>query len=180
MRKRHREVKAFNINRILDDVKGVKHIPHIRAGGKRLCISRILCPDGTYSNDKDTIADVFATFYEELYRARSGDSNTCSFEESSETDPNKTWLSEIEPFTLAELEAALKLLKRGKAGDDNGLSAELLRDGTKTLRGMILAVFNDIICLQEYPPADWKSARLTVIFKKGDSALPDNYRPISI
>ena len=45
---------------------------------------------------------------------------------------------------------------------------------------MILAVFNDIICLQEYPPADWKSARLSVIFKKGDSALPDNYRPISI
>ena len=97
MRKRLREVKAFNIKRILDDFKGVKHISHIRAGGKKMCISVILCPEGTYSNDTDTIADVFATFYEELYRARSEDSNSFPFEESSETDPNKTWLSEIEP-----------------------------------------------------------------------------------
>ena len=57
---------------------------------------------------------------------------------------------------------------------------ELLLDGTKTLRGMILDVLNDIIALQAYPPAAWKSARLSVIFKKGDPTLPDNYRPISI
>ena len=71
-------------------------------------------------------------------------------------------------------------MKRGKASDDNGIFAELLRDGTETLRGMILDVFNDILCLKEYPPDDWKVARLSVIFKKGDPALPENYRPISI
>ena len=77
-------------------------------------------------------------------------------------------------------QAAIKLMKRDKAGDDNGIFAELLRDGTRTLRGMIVEVFNDILRLQEYPPADWKSARLTVIFKKGDPKMVENERPIAI
>ena len=30
------------------------------------------------------------------------------------------------------------------------------------------------------PPSDWTVARLAIIFKKGDPALPKNYRPISL
>ena len=95
-----------------------------------------------------------------------------------ELDGKKVQPSEIAPFSLKELNAALKSLKRRKASDDSGVFGELLLDGTKTLRGMILDVFNDIISLQAYPPAAWKSARLRVIFKKGDPILLDNYRPI--
>ena len=44
----------------------------------------------------------------------------------------------------------------------------------------ILEVFNDILMLRSPPPQVWKQTKLTVIFKKGDPELPQNYRPIAI
>ena len=127
-RQHHRTQKAVKIKRILDDFKGVKHIPHVRAGNKRLGVSRLRCSDGTYVSDKHSIADAFACFYEELYATRS-DSDAHSAEQLPQVDMNKPWPSAIKPFTYRELVSALKCLKHGKASDDNGIFGELLRDG---------------------------------------------------
>jgi hypothetical protein len=48
------------------------------------------------------------------------------------------------------------------------------------LLDIILDVFNDVMRPGEEAPVSWRSSRLVVIFKKGDPALPSNYRPIAI
>ena len=71
-------------------------------------------------------------------------------------------------------------MKEGKAQDQVGIIAEMLKDGSDHLLELILDVFNDILMLRGMPPNAWKQTKLTVIFKKGDPELPKNYRPIAI
>ena len=54
----------------MDDFRGLKNLPRIKAGGKSWCIARLLDSDGRYATDKQGIANAFASFYAELYRNR--------------------------------------------------------------------------------------------------------------
>ena len=71
-------------------------------------------------------------------------------------------------------------MKRGKAGDKNGIIAEMLKDASDQLLEEIQDVFNDIIPPGALPPQAWKETRLIVLFKKGDPMQACNYRPIAI
>jgi len=170
-RQRSRLMKSQKIKRILDDFRGLKFIPRIRAGGKAFGISQMTTLSGAVVSDKHAIAEAFATFYEDLYMSHG---------KLEDFDDLVSDFSPLNPFTIEELSFAIKHLKRGKARDDSGVFGEFLRDGTDTLRRMVLDVFNDIISFKAPPPATWKCSRLTVIFKKGNPCLPENYRPISI
>jgi len=132
----------------------------------------MLTSSGETVCEKNAIAEAFAAFYEDLYRSR--------IEEEADLNDSANERNPLPPFTLEELTSALKYLKRGKARDDSGIFGEFIKDSTGILQQMVLDVFNDIILFKAPPPAAWKASRLTVIFKKGDASLPDNYRPISI
>jgi len=71
-------------------------------------------------------------------------------------------------------------MKRGKAADTLGISAAMLMVDCPALLDIILEVFNDVLRPAGEVPSTWRSSRLVVIFKKGDPALPSNYRPIAI
>ena len=89
-------------------------------------------------------------------------------------------LEPVDPFSMEELSKALTTMKNGKAKDDAGIIAEMLKQGSVTLLTIVLSVFNDILCFRCLPPAAWKRSRLTAIYKKDDAALPGNYRTIAI
>ena len=84
------------------------------------------------------------------------------------------------PVTVEELASALKRMKGGRTGAEDGLVAEMLQTGHSGLLEIIAEFFTDILAGKLEPPVDWKVARLSVIFKKGDAKEPSNYRPISI
>ena len=77
------------------------------------------------------------------------------------------------------LAKALKQMKARKA-HNAGICAEMVTVDCPVLHEIILEVFNDVIKAGQEPPLDWRSSRLVVLFKKGDPALPSNYRPIAI
>lgn len=82
--------------------------------------------------------------------------------------------------TLAHTMAAVKKLKRWRAADPAGVSAELLQ---ATCRSPAVAVkLHRIIIssLEEGMPAAVKESELLPFFKKGDATNPSNYRGIQI
>ena len=85
-----------------------------------------------------------------------------------------------DPFTMVELQQALSKMKAGKAKDTAGIVAEMLTQGGTCLHEAILDLFNDILLPQAELPESWKKTRLVVLHKKGDRAMPKNYRPIAI
>ena len=73
---------------------------------------------GTLHNDPDSISEVFAQFYEELY-------NDELDMKCDEYDKEPTSLAV--PLTIEEVEIALRALKKGRTGAEDGLVAEMLK-----------------------------------------------------
>ena len=120
-------------------------------------------------SDPDSICEVFAKFYEDLY---------------SEAEPAQATQDLTRPdvetlVTADEVIAALKKMKSLKTAADDGLVAEMLKTGHSGLILILAQLFTDILRVGAAAET-WKAASLKVIFKKGDVKLPKNYRPISI
>ena len=166
IRERSNFKKESKINVILNNFRGIREISNISKPQKRMGISSILSQNGHEATSKDSIAEVFATFYETLYF-------------STQTSQHTGCAETPTPFTKDDLQKAIGKLKKGKAQNAAGVVAKMIKKGGSDLRTEILDLFNDILDPQAVPPDSWKKTRLTVIFKKGDSKAVKNYRPIA-
>ena len=165
MRKKHRQ----QIDRIIQNFEGLRKIADIKNNGKKSLLSGVVDREGTHRDDRQQIADVFAEFYEDLYKSRVGED--CSDFSGWEPVPG---------FTADEVNSALAKMKRGKASDHTGLVIELLKDSGGSVRKAIASIFNDILVKDMTTPEEWKKSRVIVLFKKGDTQKPENYRPITL
>ena len=152
-------MKAGEIEKVLAEFKGLKRIPRIKDPHGRRGITVIKDSEGNQITNKKEIADVFADFYTKLYVSKTQEAEDTYYKDQC-PDPV------IDAFTLEELEAALKKMKRGKAKDDTGVIAEMFKDGSEGLLQAILELFNDIASLKQDPPDEWRKTKLVVIFKR--------------
>ena len=84
------------------------------------------------------------------------------------------------PITEFEISKAIRDLKLGKATGHDGILNEYLKNATDILMPLLIKLFN-IIFESGKLPTSWLDGRIRPIFKnKGDSANPENYRPITI
>jgi hypothetical protein len=86
------------------------------------------------------------------------------------------------PFTKVELRKAITGLKSGKAVQENDIPIEFFK-ALASSPGSCLDGFLDLCndCLIDHAvPKSWLHARVAMIFKKGDPALCENYRPICV
>ena len=70
-RQRLRLVKCVRITKILSDFRGLRDIAFIKDGGRRKLVATMVDSQGQTVSDRQEIADVFATFYECLYKSHS-------------------------------------------------------------------------------------------------------------
>ena len=86
-----------------------------------------------------------------------------------------------ETFTQEELHIALRALKRNRCSGDDNIPAEFWQVclDSQQLSDYMLRFCNDI-WMSAHVPKDWHRSRVACLFKKGDPACPDNYRPISL
>jgi hypothetical protein len=73
----------------------------------------------------------------------------------------------------------LKALKPNKAAGPEGISPRVLVELADVLAGPLTSLFQNSLD-KGAVPADWKSAIVCPVFKKGERYLPQNYRPISL
>ncbi|XP_053393699.1 uncharacterized protein LOC128555435 [Mercenaria mercenaria] len=78
-----------------------------------------------------------------------------------------------------EVEDVLRNLQIGKASGPDGISNRILREASRQLSGPLCSLFNYSLHSANVP-LSWKDANVCAVFKKGDSSLPNNYRPISL
>ena len=157
-----------DIQRILEEFKGVRNIPGIKTAKKKVLITKIKNDKGECITSRKGIADVFGEFYKRLY-------------EDSERDDFEYEISEdrrIPEITTEELQNAIGKLKKGKSPDSNGIRAEDIKACDDETREMVRQLFNEIIKRNKFTPDEWKKVRIKVIHKKGDVENVSNYRPI--
>lgn len=82
-------------------------------------------------------------------------------------------------INLNEIIDVLKILDPNKASGPDLISHRMLKFCPEKVAIPLKIIFNKSIQQCKYPTS-WKIANVISIFKKGDSSLPSNYRPISL
>ena len=130
--------------------------------------------NGLLKHDKASIVEVFAQFYEDLYRSRRNPASACP---GSKLDAVS---SGVPKFDAEELESGLRSLKSGKAKDSKGFVAEMLKVGSSKLRKVLLELMNACLDVGARTPQDWHENVLKILFKGGDASHAKKYRPICV
>ena len=108
---------------------------------------------------RQSIADIFASFYEDLCRQRhrqyppanpNNDSATATTDDNTATPNNNT--DQIRPFTMDELRSSIKQLRNGKCKDTSGIVAEMIKLGGARPDDHLLQLYNDVILPYATPP----------------------------
>ena len=81
--------------------------------------------------------------------------------------------------TQDEIENIIKTLPVNKATGPDNLPAKLLRHVASVISSPVTHIINQSL-RTGIIPSEWKCARVTPIFKGGDKACMENYRPISV
>ena len=87
--------------------------------------------------------------------------------------------SELMPTSRSKVLSLLSKLSKSKATGLDKISAKLLRICADLIADSLLLIFNTSIATDIYPE-EWKCSKVVPVFKQGDRADLDNYRPISI
>lgn len=78
-----------------------------------------------------------------------------------------------------EIRLAIKSMRKGKAGGNDGIVVEELVAGGDTIVEALTYLCN--LCMKEKRvPDKWLEAQVMLLHKKGDKRDIDNYRPISL
>ena len=165
---REKMKRQQDIERILEEFKGVRNIPRIKTAKKRVLITKIKNKKGECITSRKGIADTFGEFYKRLYE----DSGKDKSEHKIRDDKR------IPEITSEELQSAISKLKAGKSPDGNGIRAEDIKDCNDETREMMRQIFNEIIKRNNFTPEECKKVKIKVIYKKGEVEDVSNYRPI--
>ena len=166
--RKKRVKRHHDIERILEEFKGVRNMPRIKTAKKRVLITKIKNKECECITSRKGIADTFGEFYKRLYE----DSGKNNSEQEMEDDER------IPEITSEELQSAISKLKAGKSPDGNGIRAEDIKDCNDETREAMRQIFNEIIKRNNFTPEEWKKVKIKVIYKKGDVEDVSNYRPI--
>ena len=121
----------------------------------------------------DFFTDVGPTFAEKIEYE-----HTCSFRDFiSQQEPDEKFI--FQPVNVEILYRLITKLTISKATGVNDISAKVLKAAAPAIAAHLTRIFNMSIASGKFP-MEWKAARLTPIFKKGQRSMLDNYRPISI
>ena len=144
---------------------------------KQNIVNEINLPGKTVTSTRELV-NVFNDYFTDVGPALAEKieyEHTCSFRDFiSQHEPDEKFI-----FQLVNVETVYRLiiikLTISKATGIDDISAKV----APAIAEPLTRIFNMSIASGKFP-MEWKAARLTPIFKKGQWSMLDNYRPISI
>jgi len=124
LRKQRRKVQQDALQQLAQKGAGLRKVNALFSKTRgRDIITSVQDQAGNHKTDPSEIGEVFAHFYEQLYEE---DRASAAVAPSLEGRPGETGHA---PVTVDELRVALRRLKNGKTGAEDGLVAEMLKTG---------------------------------------------------
>ena len=150
IREKKRMKRQQDIQRILEEFKGVRNIPGIKTAKKRVLITKIKNDKGECITSRKGIADAFGEFYKRLYEDKEKDDSEHELGDddnysSTDVHNNTEETAGIPEITTEELHSAISKLKKGKSPDSNGIRAEDVKACDEETREIERRIFNEII-----------------------------------
>ena len=118
IRDKKRMKRQMDIQRILEDFKGIRNFPGIKSAKNRILITKIKNDQGECITSRKGTADVFGEFYKRLHEDKEKDESEQELgedENSSSTDVHNNNTEEttiIPEITAEELQTAINKLKK--------------------------------------------------------------------
>ena len=132
--------------------------------------------------DDSIIADKFVTHYKNasvLHKENKKLNKHLKIKNQKNTTSTQNMFNE--PFTLAEMKQALRILKNGKSPGPDNIHTEFLKNLGNSAQQTLLTIFNKIWTTKNGIPTIWKKAIIIPVKKKDKPAqLIESYRPISL
>lgn len=135
--------------------------------------------DGVSITNPDDLSDTFNNHFATIgpKLASEIDNSSCNDPLMYFTGTDKKF--ELSPINSDQVLILLNKLNKSKAVGLDQISARLIRECADLICNPIRDIFNQSI-IQGVFPEDWKSARVTPLFKDGSRDDLNNYRPISV
>lgn len=149
--------------------------------GRKTNVNRavLLRIDGKDVTDGFQVSNTFNDFFcrvgEDLANDIDSDKNIWKFR----TLPMQSSSIHLRQATVSEVILLIKELDCNKSPGPDNISAETIKTHHISFAKILTEVFNEIIETGEFPEC-LKIARVVPIYKSGDSANTNNYRPISV
>eukprot|EP00973_Karenia_brevis_P057040 7934815-Karenia_brevis.AAC.1 len=71
-------------------------------------------------------------------------------------------------------------MAKKKCSDQAGIVVEMLQHASDDFLGFVAHLFSECLRCPDASPEAWKKSLVTVLYKKGDCKVLDNYRPITL
>ena len=169
LRRALREQRNGRIQHVLEEFKDLDRLTHHARAPIHPCFTK--------KKEEYNGPDEFANFFENIFASEIG------FEspdlKSLVREMAATGFGDVEPFTMVQLQNALKHLRRNKCADSNGIVAECFVSGSLELHERLFRLFN-LMLAGGHVEEKWKHTTFSMIPKPGDLANPGNWRPLAI
>ena len=148
---------------------------------RKMRIEEVLLVDGTTSKTQEDIVATHLAFQSNLYSQKTIQHGA----KQILLDTINTRVTEAdttrfnEPFTKEEIMEAIRSLGKNKAVGTDGLSAEFYQCFADRLADLYVPILEACYEARDLP-ATTREALICLLFKKGDTKLPKNWRPISL
>eukprot|EP00117_Sycon_ciliatum_P039014 scpid35652/ scgid3339/ Craniofacial development protein 2; p97 bucentaur protein len=153
----------------------VRKLQTLHQGRRPMQPSAVYLEDGTLSDGPEAVSGRWLQHFQGVLNVES------EFDAAVvEMMADRPVIPELDqPPTVAELEAALRTMKAGKAGGQSGILPDMVLHGGKDLHSRILTIMRKS-WLEGTVVDDWRDAVVVPIPKKGDLHHCDNWRGISL